>query len=206
MKDHNLRIWSWFMKQIANHYFWSIDQLKFVTCSSALYSSNGVWSLFLLAAMSQIYAFESSPTEQICTQDCGAHAIAFTLSLWFLNLSIGTDGFLHKIIQLPDIHDCNVVLLHFDKRQHMMTGLLSVPCEFQNGSGFLCLIKHWTMLKVPKIKLSNWTISSSWCKNISFTGKMNIINLFVVRNELSKNRFLLNVPNSACSIYRAGTD
>lgn len=130
MKDHNLRIWSWFMKQMANHYFWSIDQLKLVTCSSALYSSNGVWSLFLLAAMSQIYALESSPTEQICKQDWGAHAIALTLSLWFLSFSIGTDGFLNKIIQLPDIHNSDIILLHFNESQHMMTRLLSIPSQF----------------------------------------------------------------------------
>ena len=92
--SHNLRIWSCLIKQIASHSLCRLDHARLVICSSALYSNNGVWSAFLLELKSQIYALLSSPTEHMWTADWGAHAIAFTLFLWFRNLHKGIEGFL----------------------------------------------------------------------------------------------------------------
>jgi len=44
--------------------------------------------------MSQISACASSPTVQICADDCGAHAIALTQSLWLLSWLTGVNGYL----------------------------------------------------------------------------------------------------------------
>ena len=62
------------------------------------------------------------------------------------------------------------------------------------------------MLKISNIKLSDTSISSHRCKDISFFRKVNIIDFFVMGNELCEDCTFLDIPNSAGGIDRTGSD
>ena len=67
--------------------------------------------------------------------------MALTLSLWFLNLQYGVEGFLKLSTYLPDVHDSDVILLHFDETDQIVARGFPIPCQFQNGSELLSLVQ-----------------------------------------------------------------
>lgn len=59
---------------------------------------------FGMALKSQISACESSPAVQICTEECGAHAKAFTGDVCPDNSATGTEGTLKNMSNNANIH------------------------------------------------------------------------------------------------------
>lgn len=56
------------------------------------------------------------------------------------------------------------------------------------------------MLEISDIELSDASISSDWSKDISLLGEMDIIHLFIMSYELSKNCSFFDIPNSASCV------
>ncbi len=62
------------------------------------------------------------------------------------------------------------------------------------------------MLKVSKVELSDGSIGSGRSEGISLVGEMDIVDFFIMGNELGEDWFLFDVPNGAGGIDGTGTD
>lgn len=58
------------------------------------------------------------------------------------------------------------------------------------------------MLKVSNIELPDTAISAHRCEDVPFAGKVNIIYLFVMSDELRENSRFFNIPNGAGGVNR----
>ena len=61
------------------------------------------------------------------------------------------------------------------------------------------------MLQISNIELSDTAISPNRGEDISFFGEMDVINFFIVSDELSKDGGFFDVPDGAGGIDGAGT-
>jgi hypothetical protein len=62
------------------------------------------------------------------------------------------------------------------------------------------------VLEISEVELSNGSVGTGRGKGIPLVSEMNVVDFFVVGDQLGEDRFLFNVPNGAGSIDRTGTD
>ena len=110
------------------------------------------------------------------------------------------------VIRLPRVYHGHIVGLHLNTSEERSVGLFSIPSEFQYGSASFGLILNWRMLQISYIELPNTAVCSYWCKDISFFGKMYIINLFIMCYKLGEDSGFFDIPNSTGCIDGACSD
>jgi hypothetical protein len=62
------------------------------------------------------------------------------------------------------------------------------------------------VLKISEVKLSDRSIGTSRGKCIPLVSEMDVVDFFVMSDELGEDGFLFNVPNGAGGIDGTGTD
>lgn len=88
----------------------------------------------------------------------------------------------------------------------MCSRLFPIPSQLQYRSCFLSFIKNRAMLQISQVKLSYRPIRPCWTEHISLFCKMNIINFFIMSNQLCKNSLFLDIPNGTSCVDRAGSN
>lgn len=81
--------------------------------------------------------------------------------------------------------------------------VISIPGDLQNGNVFH-FVEDSGVLKCPQIELPDAAIGSAWGKYVLLFGEMDVVHFFIMGNKLCEDCLLLDVPNAAGGVNRAG--
>jgi hypothetical protein len=108
--------------------------------------------------------------------------------------------------EIPGVDHCDVVGFHLDTGQKTSVGLLSIPGQFKYRSTTFGLILNRRVLQVPNIELSDAAVGSNTGEDVPFFREVDVVDFFVVSDELREDSCLFDVPDGAGGVDRAGTD
>ena len=101
-----------------------------------------------------------------------------------------------------NIKNDNLSSIHHDGSY--IIRVLLIPCHSNQGRWVITLVNNGWVFQVSQIKVPYWPILSSWGKHTNILSEADIIDCFVMSNQLSLNYFLFNVPNCARCVYTWG--
>ena len=118
----------------------------------------------------------------------------------------GNDWFSRIGEEIPRVDHGDVVGLHLDAGQEAGVGLLSVPGQFKDRPTPFSLILHRGMLQVPDIELPDAAVCSHTGEDVPFFGEVDVVDFFVVGDQLREDGCLFDVPDGAGGVDGAGAD
>lgn len=107
---------------------------------------------------------------------------------------------------VPGVDERDVVGLHLDAGEEGGAGLLAVPGEFEDGPAAVGLVLDGGVLEVADVELANTAVGAGGGEDVAFFGEVDVVDLLVVGDELREDRPLLDVPDRARGVDRAGPD
>lgn len=110
------------------------------------------------------------------------------------------------MVYIPTVNHSHVVCLHFYTCQKSSVWFFSVPRQLQNRSSSVSFILNWRMLQISDIELSDAAICSYGSKDISLSRKVDVIDFFIMSDELGKNSSFFDIPDCAGSVNRGSAN
>jgi hypothetical protein len=108
--------------------------------------------------------------------------------------------------EVPGVDHGDVVGFHFDAGQESGVGVLAVPGQLQDGPALIGLVLHRRVLEVADVELAHAAVCAHRGEDVALFGKVDVVDLLVMSDELGKNAGFLDVPDGAGGVDGTGAD